>query len=114
MRDLCISILSASDATSQTGAAVDANQLVSASFQSIFGDSAAAGTVKLQASNDAVVAPTQPSNWSDIPSATATVTAGVAPLIVIPNMCFRYVRAVFTQTTPGSSNVTVKMNALGI
>ncbi|GAC1502082.1 MAG: hypothetical protein NVS1B10_06690 [Candidatus Saccharimonadales bacterium] len=114
MRDLCITILSASDATSQTGPAIDANQLVSASFQSIFGDVTAAGSVKLQASNDAVVAPALPTNWSDIPSATATVTAGVCPMIVIPNMTFRYIRAVFTQTTAGTTTVTVKINALGL
>lgn len=117
MRNLNQTILSAVDTASVNGAAVDSNQLVSASFQSVFGDVTAAGTVKIQASNDVPVSSRQsftPTNWSDIPSATATVTAGVAPLIVIANMSFGYIRAVYTRTGGGTTTIIVNIDALGI
>jgi len=118
MRIANIPALSASDATSQTGVAIPADQLVSASFQSVFGDTVAAGTVKIQASNDinpSINSPNfVPTNWSDIPSATSTVTAGVAPIILIPNIAYQYMRVVFTSSVAGSTTIKVNMNAFGV
>jgi hypothetical protein len=45
-------VLSAVDTSSQSGKAIQSDQLVSASFQAVFGDVTAAGTVQVQASND--------------------------------------------------------------
>ena len=122
MRNVCCTIFSASDVDSSNGMKVDANQLVSASFQVIITDTDLDGTIKIQASNDPQVpsgsarSTFTPTNWSDIPNASVTVTDGVpsAGLIVIPNMAFSWIRAVVTQTTPGSGIATVNMNALGM
>lgn len=118
MRNLVTTIASASDATSFNGAAVDTNQTFSASFQFSMTDSASAGTVKIQASNDnpastGASGPTPtfiPTNWSDIPSASVTYTASTTQgIILVPVMSFRYIRAVFTQTTAGSGTMTINM-----
>lgn len=119
MRKVNDIILSAVDDMSRNGLAQDSGQLISASFQFIIGDTDAAGTVKIQASNDILItgdAPTfVPTHWSDIPNATATFLAGAQPaLIVVPNMAFRWIRAVFTETTPGATTVICQMMAFSV
>lgn len=118
MRNVQKTILSANDDVSRTGSAINTGQWVSASFQPVFGDTDAAGTVKIQGSNDffpaGTLGPEVPTNWADIPNATSTITAGVGPMIVIPNMAFQFVRAVFTSTAPGATTVRVLANGLSI
>lgn len=119
MRYVVATALNAVDTSSQQGAFIDSNQLISASFQSVFADVTAAGTVTIQASNDHATTASgawtgTPSNWSDIPNATATVVAGVAPLILIPVMAFRWIRIVFTRSSGGSSTIVVNMMAMSI
>lgn len=118
MRNVNALILSASDATSQTSIAIVSDQLVSASFQSVFGDTSAAGTIKIQASNDINNAMYNnnfiPTNWSDISSATSTVVAGVAPIIFLPNLSYQYLRVVFTSSAAGSTTIKVSMSAFGV
>lgn len=121
MRNVNCVVLSANDTASHNGAAVDSNQLVSASFQAIFGDSSANGTVKIQASNDIYNARYNypegtftPTNWVDIPSATATVTSGASVIITITNMCYRWIRVVYTRSSGGSTTIIVNMDALSI
>lgn len=112
----------ASDTTSQTSGKIDSNQLLGASFQVFFGDSTVGGSVKIQASNDlcpqnySAVYNFTPTNWVDIPSASATITAGAPVLITIPNtsLLFRWMRVVFTETTPGTSTITVEMFAVSV
>ena len=115
MRNAQIQILNAADTASQTGGAYWVGQTIAASFAPVFGDTTAAGTLKIQCSNDIPVG-SQPSwvptNWCDIPNATSTITAGVGPAILIPNMAFAYVRAVYTRTSGGSTTVVVNMNIL--
>lgn len=119
MRNVNCVILSAVDTASQNGSLVDANQLVSASFQAVFGDASAVGVFKIQASND--VAPARnmatqdgfaPTNWTDIPNATVAISAGGTAIITIAQMTYRWVRAVYTRTSDGSTTVVVSMNAL--
>lgn len=117
MRNINCQVLSGVDTASQNGSQVDSNQLVSASFQAVFGDATAVGTFKIQGSNDISNDRYQPSqftvgNWTDIPSATTSITAGASAIILIPNMSFRWVRAVYVFTSGGSSTITVNMNAL--
>lgn len=122
MRNQCIAILKANDDVSRNGSQIDANQIVSASFQVLItaGDTGAAGTVKIQASNDPIPSGSRPqfvaTDWSDIPNASVTVTAGVpsSGIILIPNMAFSFIRAVFVQSSAGTGVVTVNMNSLGI
>lgn len=117
MQNLNINVLSADDDISRNGSAIRADQLYAASFVAIFSDVAAAGTVKLQASNDkpqsGSLAPFTPTNWKDISGASATVVAGVAPIIPKTDLCYQWIRVVFTQTNPGIGTINVMMNAQG-
>lgn len=109
--------LAASNASPQNGAAIDANQLVSASFAIYMGDATGTSTVKIQASNDL---PTGlrgtfvPTNWHDIPSASVATVANTKALILIPVISFNYIRVVSTPTVNGSTTVNVSMCALGV
>lgn len=119
MRRVNVNILSAVDTASQTGGKVDANQLVSASFAIRFGDATADGTVKIQASNDPTDDGYQaynftPTNWVDIPSASAVVTVGSSGLITIASMSYRWVRAIYTRSSGGSTTINVDMMALSV
>lgn len=119
MRNYPVQMLNAADTASQTGAGVFVGQAVAASFTSVFGDTGAAGTIKIQGSNEIPVgAPASyiPSagSWNDIPSATSTIASGVGPAIVLQTMNFQYVRVVYTRVSGGSSTVTVNMTALGV
>lgn len=120
MRQAQVLILSGSDAASVNGSKFDVNQAVSASFQIIISDTDLDGTIKLQFSNEICTPQTDrinfvPSNWQDIPNTSVTITSGVpASAIVIPNMCFSYIRASLTQTTPGTGTIQVLMNYLSI
>jgi len=121
MRNLNANILSAVDTASANGKLIDANQLVSASFQACFGDSSAVGTFKIQMSNDidtdrymANQDTFAPTHWTDIPSATVAISAGGSAVIVIPQMCFRWIRAVFVYASGGSSTINVDINALSM
>lgn len=107
--------LSASDhAGAQSGVQLDSNQWFSASFHAYFGDSSAAGTLKLQASNDtfdilgaagAVV------NWVDIPNLTATIASGATAILTLSVSCYRWLRVVYTPSGGGSTTITVNVFA---
>jgi hypothetical protein len=119
MRPVNASVLSGADTISVNGSSIVADQLVSASFQATFGDTTAAGAIQIQASNDIppagnVPASFTPTNWSNITGATSTVTAGVAPLILITSVCYRWMRVSYTSTTPGTSTMNVIMFAFGV
>lgn len=119
MRNLCTNILSAVDTASQTSAAINTNQTISASFLAYFGDATAAGTLKVQASNDPnPQLPNSslftPVNWADIPDATASVASGASVLITIASMCYQFVRVVYTRSGGGSTTINVNMNSLSV
>lgn len=111
-------IQSASNASTINLPAVPVNQAFYVSAQVIQGDSSAAGTVKLQASNDLApagqLATFTPTNWSDISGATATVTSGGTVLIPTTIICYQWIRAVWTVGTPGSTTITVEFNVQSI
>lgn len=118
MRNVCCNILSAADSLTTNGSQIDANQLVSASFQSYFGDTSAAGTFKIQASNDPTGPQTSRQNfvathWTDIPDATATITSGASAIITIANMAYSWVRAVYTSTATGAQTITTIADTAG-
>lgn len=114
MKPVSTIALSGADTVSVNGPAILADQLISASFQASFADTAAAGTIQIQASNDVILSASPPTHWSNITGATSTVTAGVAPIIFISNMCYKWVRVSFTSTTPGTSTMAVAMFAFGV
>lgn len=119
MKYVNVKVLTGSDAGSVNGSTVDANQLWSGSFHFVSGSATTAGTVKVQASNDVPqagnAAPIQnfvPTNWVDIPSATATITTGSQGLITVATMPYRWVRVVFTRSAGAGDTVICNMNAL--
>lgn len=119
MKNLSCIVLSGSDSSNINGSQIDANQLVSASFQPIFGDVTAVGVVKIQMSNDICNEGYQSNqfivtNWSDIPSATTAVTAGVCAPITLSQLSYRWMRSVYTSTSGGSTTCTVSLFAISI
>lgn len=119
MRNAQIQILNKGDDTNRTGDSFWVGQIVSASFTPVFGDTDAAGTLKIQCSNDIPVG--QPTlfvpsagSWDDIPNATSAITAGKGPAIVIGSMCFAYIRAVYTSSNAGATTIKVNMNCSGV
>lgn len=117
MRNYPVTVLSAADTGSQTGSAYFVGQAVSASFVTSCGDATAAGTVKVQGSNDIHVgdpALFTPTNWNDITNATSAISSGTGPAIVLQTMNFQYIRVVYTKSSGGSTTITVSMSALGV
>lgn len=109
MRNVCTTIISAAvDNQNQTSSAIDANQLVSGSFQAYFSDATAAGTLKIQACNDTpaqTAAAPGPVNWVDIPNQSSAITSGASALLTIASMAYKWVRAIYTSTATGAQTV---------
>lgn len=111
-------VLSGAATGNVTGAAISASLLIQGSFQIVTGDAAVAGTVKIQMSNDQNPAGDYdagftPTNWSDIPSATSTVTAGVGAPILLTTMAYRFIRVVFTRSA-GTTTIIVNALLMGV
>lgn len=118
MRYVNTLILSAVDTASVIGPQIDMDAQICASFQVVFADATAAGTVKIQVSNDICTQGHLPSsfvvtNWSDLPTASVTPTVGGVFLIPKIDMSYRWIRAVYTRSSGGTSTVSVSMMALG-
>lgn len=107
-------VLEAEDDVSRESAPIDASPFYAASFQVVFDNVDAAGTVKIQASNDPVLPVNTITGWNDIPNATVNVTAGGTLLIPKFDSCYKYFKVVYTSTTPGTGTITVRMMAFGV
>lgn len=114
MQNVSLSAFSATN-VSANGSAVDVGLIPQASFLCRFTDGAAAGTLKIQGSNDRATADYAqqqvPVNWADIPNASAAITAGGSQMIIIPVMAFQWVRVVWTRSA-GAGNVNVDMGGI--
>lgn len=115
MRTVNTKIIDAQANATLSSTHFDASMVYAISAIANFSDAAAAGTVKLQASNDFtdagnLAADFTPTVWVDIPSASAVVVAGASVVIPVPQMCYRWVRAVWTRTA-GAGTFSVKLNA---
>lgn len=107
----------ANTAGEKDSAKVDCQQLFAASFIATFSDAAAAGTLKIQGSNDPcpysnVAADFTPTNWADIPSASVVVASGATSTVQISQICYRWIRAAWTRSA-GAGTFTVYLNAMG-
>lgn len=77
----------------------------------------AAGDLKLQFSND-IVDPTlnitEPTNWSDIPSATVAIAAPGVFAIPKTDLCYQFIRLVWTPdaTDPGTISANLKVQGV--
>jgi hypothetical protein len=122
MRNLSAIVVNAQTNVTTSFSKIDANQLISASFIATFTDAAAAGTLKLQASNDfdnagnVAAAAFTPSatSWVDVPSASVVVAAGATSLIPMPlQISYRWLRLVWTRTA-GAGTLSVNINAQSV
>lgn len=121
MRILQETIISAGDIAGNpvpTSAAIDASSIYSVSTQCVTVGSSPTGTLKLQCSNDKVNAAnlaldTVPTNWSDIPNASVAVSAAGVTLIPKTDICYQWIRAIWTQTS-GTGTITVNLKTLGL
>lgn len=119
MRNLNTKPVDAQTNATTTFSPINANQLFSASFVAQFSDGTAAGTLKLQASNDPEAGSTMvalspdSASWVDVPSVTSTVVAGANVIIEKNPMCFQWIRLVWTRTA-GAGTITVDMNAQSV
>lgn len=109
MRFLNEAALNAADASANvSSSAIDAAYLVSCSVQAVLaagGD--AVGTLKLQFSNEA-----KPSTWSDVASASVSVSSAGTYTIGKTELCFRWVRLAYVSTS-GAGSLTANIQALG-
>lgn len=98
--------------TTTTGA-FDLSSMTQVSAQAVFSDNAAAGTLKLQVSNDPPASTGKsPTNWSDVSGATATVASGATSLIVNTNVSYCWGRIAFA-STGGSGTIAVAIKTNG-
>lgn len=120
MRFESISILSGNSVAGIDGAAKDVNQVVNLSVHVVCSANTVIGAIKLQASNDS---PTggqfrvsfTPTNWVDIPNASAAIAAGESELISLSNCAYSYLRAVWTPDGGGSTGtINAQMVAVGV
>lgn len=115
MRFARYTALSSADASaSKQSDVIDGSQLYSISIQGAV-TGTAAGTLKLQYSNDFVGNPAipQPINFSDVPTATVAVAGAGVYSIPKTELCYRWLRIVYTATS-GAGTITVNSNTLGV
>lgn len=99
-------------------AVIDCQQVYALSVVATFTDGSAAGTIKLQGSNDVPAKQTSPptfapTNWVDIPSASASVTAGGSHIVEKNPQTFRWVRVAWVRSA-GGGTFTVNLNTQGV
>lgn len=100
--------------------AVDIQQVVKMSAQIVVGTGSINGSLQAQVSNDDNVPMSTgkipvPTNWSNLGSAVALSTSGPT-LMPQQDMCYRYLRFVFTDSSGGTStaNINVQVMQLGV
>lgn len=96
---------------------VDCQQLFAASFIAVFTDNTAAGTLKVQGSNDPcdysnLAASFVPVNWVDVPSASVVVASGATSTVMLTQIAYRWIRAVWTRSA-GAGTLEILINAQG-
>lgn len=112
MRQVNELIIPSQAAATITTAAIPALNLFNVSAQATAVGAGAAGTLKIQASNDEPVAANAvPTNWSDIPSATIAVAGAGAFLIPKTDLCYQWIRFVYTNS--GTGTISARFKALG-
>lgn len=98
-----------------SGTPIPTQNMLYCTFQSVATGSAG-GTMKLQASNDNPVIGTGqvPTNWSDIPTVNgvaASITVSGAGAVISPviELCYQWVRVVYTNTGTGTIGASLKI-----
>lgn len=97
---------------------IDARNIYAISIVANFTDVAAAGTLKIQGSNDVdkkginVSENFTPTNWADVPNATATISAGEDDTILVNPICYRFLRVVWDPSA-GTGTFDINVNTQG-
>lgn len=108
MRQENINAIVSQAAATVTGSPIPAMNLLYGSAQ-ITATGSAAGTLKFQASNDVPRSPTTPpTHWNDIPSATVAVSGAGSFMIPKTDLCYQFIRLVYTNTGTGTIQANVK------
>jgi hypothetical protein len=111
MRNENVVNINAADASiDQNGTVVSGAQLFALSMQAV-STGTATGTVKIQFSND-VVNPTNvpvPTNWSDLTSQTVAIGAASTVFLVRFDVCYAWLRAVYTHSNGSPGTITVTL-----
>lgn len=92
--------------------AVDVSACVILGVQAVFTDNAAAGTLKVQVSNDLAQQASQIVNWSDFPGASVAVAGGVAPYLRVVDFVGQWGRLVWTPTA-AVGTFTARLKSIG-
>lgn len=111
-----LAISSASQVATVNGTPMDSRQLLAVSVQAVVTGGDAAGTIKLQFSNDVtdpvMPAGAVPTNWTDITSASVAVSGAAVYGIMKTELCYQFIRAVYVRTS-GTSVIAVRIKGLG-
>lgn len=124
MRQSFEKLIDAGDATVNplNSGKIDARQVYSLSLVMTSSAGANAGTVKLQGSDDIcafgnVAAAFTPATWVDIPSSlidgSGTVAAGATVTLVVKQLCYAWIRAVWTPAGGAAGTITAIVNTQG-
>lgn len=89
-------------------APINTENIFNGSFHAIVNGSLT-GIVKIQASNDNSLVPTNPVNWVDIPAASVAITNSGNYLIPKIDICYEFIRVVFVFSS-GSFSPTLQVN----
>jgi hypothetical protein len=118
MRFVRYNTIQAKDASvNQTSAVpMDISSVVAASAQVVM-TGTAAGTVKIQVSNDApnsteVSGVPNVTNWSDVSGASVNVSGAGTYLIPVINISYQYMQIVYTKGS-GTGTITVNVKTIG-
>lgn len=96
-------------ASDQFGPAIYIANVLSMSVQSV-STVDGVGTIKVQVSNDSVK--NSPTNWTDLAGATIAVTAASKLLLPKTEVCYQFMRLVYTKTS-GTGIVNARVKTIG-
>lgn len=108
-----LAIPSQTAATDANGVSINTSFVYAASGQLVASGASAAGSFKVQVSNDNVEYPFLPTNWSNLGSAVSISGAGTY-LIQKFDMAYAHLRAVYTSTVTGTQNITTVADSTGL
>ncbi len=97
--------LSLTNSGTTSTAAFETNFVTHISAQAAFSDAAAAGSFKLQASND----PKNPTHWNDV-GTPATIAAGALTLLPVFRVGYKWMRATFV-STGGAGTIAIEIQS---
>lgn len=118
MRNTNFLLMSAvSNNGNKESAHIDAQQVYGCSFVATFSDNAAAGTMKIQGSNDPcgfgnIAEDFTPTNWVDVASGSVVVAAGATSTVEKIHINYRWLRVTWTRTG-GAGTFNVYWNQQG-